>query len=106
MFQTKRARIAVWLKTAPPSPFSALLNDWLDGSMAQRLGLTKKEFHIDWHPDYKCINIQGRSGELYVDIQIEPETFTIAADTDEPDDPTEFPLESAELFYQTIKDAY
>ena len=102
MFQTKRARIAVWLKSAPPSPFSALLTDWLDGSMAQRLGLTKPEFHIDWTPDYKCINIQGRFGADYVDIQIEPDSFTIAMDPDEPDEPTEFPLESPEQFYQTV----
>ena len=38
----------------------------------ESLGLTKLEFHIDWLPDYKCIDIQGRRDRLFVNIQIEP----------------------------------
>jgi predicted RNA-binding protein associated with RNAse of E/G family len=71
----------------------------------EAMGLTKLEFHIDWHPDYKCIDIQGRRDRLYVDIQIEPGSFTIAMDEDEPDDPTEYALVSAECFYDTLRKA-
>lgn len=66
------------------------------------LGLTKQEYHIDWLDDYKCICIQARFGKLYIDIQIEPNAFTIAMDKDEPDDPVEFPLKSTEGFYEQL----
>ena len=106
MFFTKRKKIESWLKTAAPSPFAALLAMERSGQLASQLsdlGLTKQEYHIDWLDDYKCICIQARFGKLYVDIQIEPDTFTIAVDKDEPDDPVEFPLTSAEGFYQTVR---
>ena len=107
MFLTKRGKIAAYLKTASPSPFHDLLAQWHAGQMQKRLeslGLTKLEFHIDWLPGYKCIDIQGRRDRLYVDIQIEPASFTIAMDEDEPDDPTEYALISAEGFYDTLRD--
>lgn len=108
MFLTKRGRIAAYLKTASPSPFHDLLAQWHTGQMQERLealGLRKPEFHIDWRPDYKCIDIQGRRDRLYVDIQIEPASFSIAMDADEPDDPTEYALASAEGFYDTLREA-
>ena len=108
MFLTKRGKIAAYLKTASPSPFHDLLTQWHSGQMRERLetlGLTKLEFHIDWHPDFKCIDIQGRRDRLYVNIQIEPASFTIAMDEDEPDDPTEYALVSAECFYDTLRKA-
>ena len=107
MFLTKRGKIAAYLKTASPSPFTELLEQWYSGQMRGRLeslGLTKLELHIDWLPDYKCIDIQGRRNRLYVDIQIEPSSFTIAMDEVEPDDPTEYALVSAEGFYATLRD--
>ena len=106
MFLTKRGKIAAYLKTASPSPFTHLLAQWPAGQMRDRLeamGLGKLEFHIDWLPDYKCIDIQGRRDRLYVDIQIEPASFTIAMDEDEPDDPNEYALVSAEGFYDTLR---
>lgn len=108
MFLTKRGKIAAYLKTASPSPFAELLAQWHTDQMRERmesLGLTKLEFHIDWLPDYKCIDIQGRRERMYVDIQIEPESFTIAMDEDEPDEPIEYALVSAEGFYDTLRDA-
>ncbi len=105
MFQTKRAKIAAYLRTAAPSPFSALLSDWHSGRMREQLsqlGLTRPEFHIDWLDDYKCIGIQGRWGRRYVDIQIEPGSFLIAADAVEPDEPEVFLLGSADGFYRTL----
>ena len=38
-----------------------------------------------------------------MDIQIEENTFSIAADEDEPEQQVEFPLESAEGFYRTLR---
>ena len=107
MFLTKRGKIAAYLKTASPSPFTELLAQWHAGQMRNRLEslrLGKLEFHIDWLPDYKCIDIQGRRDRMYVDIQIEPASFTIAMDEDEPDDPTEYALLTAEGFYDTLRD--
>ena len=107
MFLTKRGKIAAYLKTASPSPFHGLLEQWLAGQMRGRLEslrLRKLEFHIDWLPDYKCIDIQGHRDRMYVDIQIEPASFTIAMDEDEPDEPTEYALVSAEGFYDTLRD--
>ena len=107
MFLTKRGKIAAYLKTASPSPFTELLAQWHAGQMRNRLEslrLAKLEFHIDWLPDYKCIDIQGRRDRMYVDIQIEPASFTIAMDEDEPDEPTEYALVSAEGFYETLRD--
>ena len=107
MFLTKRGKIAAYLKTASPSPFAELLAQWHTNQMLDRLeslGLGKLEFHIDWFPDYKCIDIQGRRDRLYVDIQIEPASFTIAMDEIEPDEPMEYALVSAEGFYDTLRD--
>ena len=107
MFLIKRGKIAAFLKTASPSPFDGLLEQWHAGQMRDRLeamGLGKLEFHIDWFPDYKCIDIQGRRDRLYVDIQIEPASFTIAMDEIEPDEPMEYALVSAEGFYDTLRD--
>ena len=106
MFFTKRKKIESWLKAAAPSPFSELLSQQRSGQMQVQLeaiGLTKQEYHIDWLNDYKCICIQARFGKRYVDIQIEPDAFTIAVDKDEPDDPVEFPLTSAEGFYRVVR---
>ena len=107
MFLTKRGKIAAYLKTASPSPFAELLAQWHTDQMRDRLeslGLGKLEFHIDWFPDYKCIDIQGRRDRMYVDIQIEPASFTIAMDEIEPDEPSEYALVSAEGFYDTLRD--
>ena len=107
MFLIKRGKIAAYLKTASPSPFAELLAQWHVGQMRDRLeslGRGKLEFHIDWLPDYKCIDIQGHRDRMYVDIQIEPASFTIAMDEDEPDEPTEYALVSAEGFYETLRD--
>ena len=107
MFLTKRGKIAAYLKTASPSPFTELLEQWHTGQMRdhlETLGLGKLEFHIDWLPDYKCIDIQSRRDRMYVNIQIEPASFTIAMDEIEPDDPTEYALVSAEGFYDTLRD--
>ena len=107
MFQSKKKKIAGYLAgKADLSAFDLLLKDYLERNLKQRLeeaGVTKAEIHIDWLADYQCINIQGRHGGDYVDIQVENDVFSIACDEDEPDDPVEYPLESVEAFYRTVE---
>lgn len=106
MLRTKRSKIAAYLRSSPSTVFAAMLSDWYSGQMPERLaalGLTRMEFHIEWLPDYRCIDIQAHWGKLYVDIQIEENTFSIASDEDEPEQQVEFPLESAEGFYRTLR---
>ena len=106
MFKRKRTKIAEYLRSAPGTAFAQLLSDWYGGTMhseLEALGLAKLDDHIDWLPDYKSISMQARYGKLYVDIQIDQKEFTIAADEDEPDEPSEFPLLSADDFYETVR---
>ena len=88
--------------------FDTILSDYLSGSLKERLhklAMKKISIHIDWLSDYKCINIQGKVSDYYFDIQIEPETFSIASDKDEPDDATEFVLQDVPSFYSIIENA-
>lgn len=105
-FQSKKKKIASCLAgLSQRTAFDMLLQEYLDGALADklgRIGITKLEIHIDWLPDYRCIGIQGRFGKYYVDIQIEPEEFTVAVDESEPDEPAVYLLESAESFYKTV----
>ena len=104
MFQFKKSKIKTYLNNIAGmyTPFDHLLSDYLSGELKNRLvgfGLQDITIHVDWLPDYKCINIQGRYLKNYVDIQIEPNRFSIGCDLDEPDDHVEFALESCEQFY-------
>ena len=88
--------------------FDAILSDYLSGSLKERLHeLTMKKIsvHVDWLSDYKCINVQGKVSDYYFDIQIEPVTFSIAYDKDEPDNATEFVLQDIQSFYNIIENA-
>ena len=88
--------------------FDTILSDYLSGSLKERLhelAMKKISTHIDWLPDYKCINVQGKVGDYFFDIQIESETFSIAYDKDEPDNATEFILQDAPSFYSVIENA-
>ena len=88
--------------------FDTILSDYLSGSLKGRLhelDMTKISIHIDWLSDYKCINIQGKVSDYYFDIQIEPQTFSIAYDKDEPEDATEFVLQDVPSFYSVIENA-
>ena len=110
MFVSKKQKIQKYLQSKPASqysPFDALLSDYLDGALKEPLasvGLTTVEIHIDWHADYKCIDIQGRYGKYYFNLQIEPAEFSFCFASDEPDDHTVHPLESKEQLWQTISD--
>lgn len=107
MFQSKRKKIAGYLvRKTEQSAFDRLLRDYLERELGQKLaeaGVTKSKIHIDWLPNYQSIDIQGRHGTKYVDIQVEDTAFSIACDEDEPDDPVEYPLISAKSFYRTVE---
>ena len=88
--------------------FDTILSDYLSGSLKGRLhelDMKKISIHIDWLSDYKCINIQGKVSDYFFDIQIEPQTFSIAFDKDEPDYATEFVLQDVPSFYSVIENA-
>ena len=108
----KKKKMVEYLEGKQASPaltaFDTILTEYLSGSLKEKLyELTMKNIsiHIDWLSDYKCINIQGKVSDYYFDIQIEPETFSIAYDKDEPDDATEFVLQDVPSFYTAIENA-
>lgn len=109
MFQTKKKKMRKYLseKTFEQfKPFDELLEEYLSGKMKETmtsLGMKKVEIHIDWHPDYRCIGIQGVYAGNYLDLQIEPTEFSIGYDPDEPDDHNYYPLESKEQVYTVVK---
>lgn len=112
MLLGKKKKIAAYLlekkATQSTTAFDTILSEYLSGCLEERLhGLTMKRIHIhiDWLSDYKCINIQGKAMDCYFDIQIEPLSFSVAYDKDEPDDATEFVLHDVASFYNTIEKA-
>jgi hypothetical protein len=108
MFTTKKKKIKKYLEKKEESDYSTfdlLLFDYLDGSLKEYLSyikIKKIEIHIDWLEDIKCIGIQGRYNEYFLDLQIYPNEFSISFDTDEPDDDTTHPLESKEQLYKLL----
>ena len=86
--------------------FDILLSEYLSGGLKEnfiKMDMRQIEIHIDWLSDYKCINIQGKAGDYFFDIQIEPKSFSVAYDKDEADNATEFELQDATEFYSTIE---
>ena len=108
MFTTKKKKIKTYLEQKEESDYSTfdlLLFDYLDGSLKEYLvsiGIKKPDIYIDWPDNYKCIGIQGRYKEYFLDLHIYPDEFSIAFDTDEPDDDTTYPLESKEQLYKLL----
>lgn len=112
MFLTKKKKIQAYIvqkaASGPLSPFDELLEDYLSGKMKERFltfGIEKVEIHIDWLADYQCIGVQGVFNRSYLDLQIEPAEFSIAYDSDEPDEHSQYPLESKEQVYAVLKQA-
>lgn len=108
-FSIKRKKIKLYLESVAETQrtvFDNILNNYINGELNQELeqiGIKKITIHIDWLPDYKCINIQGKYDELYVDIQIEPNEFSIGCDSVEPDEHTSYLLESRNQLYSVVK---
>ena len=105
---TKKAKIRKHLETVGKdfwSTFEWLLSDYLEGKLSEKLqqiGIDKAEIHVDFLDDYKCIGIQGKYNQNYVDIQIEETDFSIGCDPVEPDENDYHPLENEELFFTTL----
>ena len=88
------------------SAFDELLKQAVDGALKTNLcaiGLSNVSVHIDFGEEYRCIDVQSRYCRYYVEMQIEPEEFTVAYDLDEADDYTSYPLLRPEGFYDAIK---
>lgn len=89
------------------TPFDTLLDEYLSGKMERAfycLGIKKVKIHIDWLPDYRCIDVQGVFNCCYLDLQIEPDKFSIGYAPVEVEAHTYFPLESKEQVYAAVKD--
>lgn len=110
MFTTKKKKIQKYLEQKADDSkcaFDALLFDYLDGSLKEKLESAKikrVEIHIDWFDDIKCIGIQGRYKEYLIDLQIYQNEFSISFDLDEPDEDLIHPLESKEQIYSVLSD--
>ena len=108
MLMTKKAKIRKYLEAVGKdsrSAFDRLLSDYLDGKLSEKLqqiGIDKLDIHVDFLDDYKCIGIQGKYKQNFVDIQIEKTEFSIGCDPIEPDEHDYHPLENEELFYAAI----
>lgn len=103
----KKKKISKYLSTKQTadnlSPFDIILSDYLSGSLDLKmcqLSVKRITIHIDWLADYKCINIQGTVDDYYLDIQIEPFSFSVAYDKAESDVATEYLLKSPADFYK------
>lgn len=110
MFTTKKKKIQKYLEQKADNnkcAFDTLLYDYLDGSLKENLEsvkIKKVEIHIDWFDDVRCIGIQGRYKEYYMDLQIYPNEFSVSFDLDEADEDVIYPLESKEQIYSVLSD--
>ena len=108
MFLSKGKRIQNHLDSIEKkqwSPFEFLLDQYLSGQLLTILaqyGISKLSCHIDFHDDYKCIQVQGKRKSYYIDLQIEQKEFSIGCDPVEPDHHKFFLLESPEYFYSVV----
>ena len=108
MLPFKKKRIRSYLDSIERerwSPFEILLEQSISGQLLEeisRRGITRASCYIDFLDDYKCIIIQGRYRSYYIELEIEPEEFSIACDLGEPDDHSYFKLEYPEQIYATL----
>ena len=107
MFNIKNNKIKAYLSGKKPlsDTFDVLLQDYIDGTLAEKMkseGVSGLEIHIDWLDTYKCIDIQGKVKNGFMNIQIEPEKYLIGIGVDEVDDLNELTLDSSEAFYSML----
>jgi hypothetical protein len=108
MFFSKKKKVAAYLQRIPDgekTAFDLLLADCLDGTLKNRLesmGITKLEIYIDWLMGSKCIGLQGRYKQYYMDACIDPDVYFVEFDMDEPDGEETYPLESREAVYKKM----
>lgn len=110
MFITKKKKIQRYLEqktVGDKCAFDFLLSDYLEGTLKENLttmGINKISIHIDWLDNIKCIGIQGRYNQWFLDLQIYQNEFTVSCDLDEADEDIVYPLESKEQFYSVLLD--
>ena len=108
MLMTKRDKIQDYLEAIGEdywSAFEQLLSEYLSGKLTDKLkktGLDKPDIYIDFLDDYKCINIQGKCKQNYIDIHVEETEFSIGCDPVEPDKHEYHPLENKDQFFETV----
>ena len=109
MFQTKKKKIKQYIENISDderTSFDLLLCEYISGKLKSNLdtiGIHRIEIYIDWLDDIKCIGVQGKVNNYYVDIRIYQNEFCISCDEVEPDDDVNYPLESEEQLYDIIK---
>lgn len=113
LFVSKSKKIRKYLdeKTAmgTTTVFDELLHDYLSGELKRELtalGLKKVEIHVEWLDDHRCIGVQGIHHKNYLDLQIEPVSFSVGYDPDEPDEHDSYPLESKEQLFTVLKQKF
>ena len=83
---SKKKRIKVYLNNKSVgirTPFDSLLEEYLSGDLKDKLseiGLDKISIHIDWLDNHKCIGIQAKYNEYYMDCQIFEDEFILSFD--------------------------
>ena len=103
IFNNKKA-IRKLLQNTPydiETPFRLFLEDYINGKLKEDIesfGISKVKIYVE--PN--CIDIQGRHGKYYVEVQIYPTEFYASADLIECEDDTVYPLVSKEDLYNTI----
>lgn len=106
----KKKKIARYLQNIHPEErlaFDMLLSDYLEGLLKrelQSLEIAKIEIYVDWQSDHKCIGVQGRCKNYYMDLHIYPDEFMVAFALDEADEDETYALTSKEQFYQILSD--
>ena len=106
----KKKKIVTYLQNIPPEEcvtYNILLADYLDGTLKNSLytlGISKANIHIDWLEHHKCIGIQGKYENYYMDLHIYPDEFMVAFDLDEADEDIVYPLTSKAQFFQVLYD--
>ncbi len=108
IFQTKMAKIRAYLNALPQkSPFDELLSDYMDQTLKNTLadfGITKIEIYVDCLDAIRCIGIQARYNEYYLNIEIDADEYAFAVALDEADEDERIKLATAEGFYGDIRD--
>lgn len=110
MFIGKKKKIQRYLEQKAENEktvFDLLLSDYLTDKMKEDLtsiGIRKIEIYVDWLEDIKCIAVQGCYEEYYMDLQIDPNEFSVSFDLDEADEDTVYSLESKEQVYNVLSE--
>ena len=88
------------------SAFDHLLGEYLSGRMRERLiaiGLNRIVITVSRH-DFPCsIDIEGIWNRYYINLQIEPDSFSLAFYESGPDEYEDYPLTSPDQPYEKLK---